>query len=95
MTDTKKITSDVVNAVAPHLIEGSSSLSSFKRTFGKILAEFVADVDEKKRNNDITESETRNLLRTFETMVSVSLIAEDVIKTSTKAKAANAYSGAS
>jgi hypothetical protein len=85
-----ELSTNIINALIPSLIQGSNTLVSYQRTFAKILAEFVADVNEKNQNHSITKAETINLLKMWETMVSVSIAAEDVIETSTRAKVANA-----
>ncbi len=85
--DATKLVSDIVNAIAPHLITGSQTIVSYQRIHAKMLASFSEFVADAINNHEITDSEARNLLRDQETIEAVHILAVDVIKESTKAKA--------
>lgn len=85
--DAKKLTSDIINAVAPHVIKGSATLVSYEGIHAKLLAEFTAAIADDINNNRITDAEARNLMRMQETVEATHMLAKDVIKDSTTSKA--------
>ncbi len=89
MTDSNKLVFDIINVIVPNVIEGSRTLEKYRRIHAKILADVVSDIVQKSKKGEITEAETRDLLRDVETMISVNILAEEVIKDSSKAKIVN------
>lgn len=85
--DATKLASDIVNAVVPHVITGSQTIVNYQRIHAKMLASFAAFVADSINKNEITDAEARNLLCDQETIEAVHILAVDVIKESTKAKA--------
>jgi hypothetical protein len=85
--DTTKLASDILNAVVPHVITGSQTVMNYQLIHSKMLASFAAFVTDSINKKEITDAEARHLLRDQETIESVHILAVDVIKESTKAKA--------
>lgn len=85
--DPKTLVSDIINALVPHLMVGSQTIVDYQRIHAKMLANFTIYVTDLINKKEITDAYARNLLRDQETIQAVHILAMDVIKDSTKAKA--------
>ena len=84
--DKKELVSSIINAIGENVPKGSKTLVSYQKVDAEMLAHFTLLIENKINNNEITEVETRNLLRQRERIEAVNIIAEDIIRESTLAK---------